>query len=168
MAIPSERNEDCSDCALPDALEIMGEKWAFMILRTAFDDVRHFEEFLSKIGIARNILASRLSKLTGAGILHRTPCPDDKRKVEYRLTEKGIALLPTMIALRQWGEQWATCVPSNPVLVDKYDRQPIQQIAIRSHDGRILTNNELRWVDGNEVNMPGAGDGEKAHQLKAI
>jgi len=167
MAITSEQIDDCGDCALPGALEVMGEKWAFMILRAAFNEIRHFEGFLSEIGIARNILASRLTKLTDAGILHRTPCPDDKRKVEYRLTDKGLALLPTMISLRQWGEKWATCVPSNPVLVDKRDKMPIQQLAIRSHDGRILTNTELRWVDSKDVNVADSDDG-KGQQLKAV
>ena len=100
-------------------LEAMGERWSFMILRAAFNGIRHFEDFLTEISIARNILANRLSRLSESGILHRTPCPDDRRKVEYRLTEKGLDLLPTMIALRQWGEKWGTGVPSNPVLVDE-------------------------------------------------
>jgi len=78
------------DCALPHALNIMGEKWAFMILRASFNGIRHFEGYLAEIGIARNILANRLSRLTENGILIRTPCPKDRRKVEYQLTEKGL------------------------------------------------------------------------------
>jgi DNA-binding HxlR family transcriptional regulator len=122
-----------------------------MILRAAFNGVRHFEEFLSEIGIARNILANRLTRLTEAGILHRNPCPDDRRRVEYRLTAKGLDFLPTMIALRQWGERWETGVPSNPVLCDERDRRPIMQVSIRSHDDRILNNMDLCWIDASEV-----------------
>ena len=81
-----ESLSDIVECGLPTALEAMGERWSFMILRGAFNGVRHFEEFLSEIGIARNILANRLTRLTECGILHRTPCPDDRRKVEYRLS----------------------------------------------------------------------------------
>jgi DNA-binding HxlR family transcriptional regulator len=74
---------EVANCGLPAALEAIGERWSFMILRAAFNGVRHFEEFLSEIGIARNILANRLTRLTEAGILHRSPCPDDRRRVEY-------------------------------------------------------------------------------------
>lgn len=109
-----ESLNDIFECGLPTALEDMGERWSFMILRAAFNGVRHFEEFLTEIAIARNILANRLTRLTESGILHRTPCPDDRRKVEYRLTEKGLDLLPTMIALRQWGEKWGHWHPFQP------------------------------------------------------
>ncbi|HYZ47876.1 MAG TPA: helix-turn-helix domain-containing protein, partial [Sphingomonas sp.] len=108
-----------AECSLPRALEAMGERWSFLILRAAFNGLKHFEEIQSNLGIARNILANRLGRLVDAGILTREPCPEDRRKIEYRLTEKGLDLLPTMIALRQWGEKWETCTPSNPVLVDK-------------------------------------------------
>lgn len=146
-----ESLHDINECGLPTALEAMGERWSFMILRGAFNGVRHFEEFLTEMGIARNILANRLSKLTEAGILHRTPCPDDRRKVEYRLTEKGLDLLPAMIALRQWGEKWGTGLPSNPVLVDDRDKQPILPISIRGHDDRVLRHMDLCWMNSAEI-----------------
>ncbi|MEE9433157.1 MAG: helix-turn-helix domain-containing protein [Sphingorhabdus sp.] len=142
---------DISKCGLPSALEAMGEKWSFMILRAAFNGVRHFEEFLSEIDIARNILANRLTRLTESKILHRTPCPDDRRKVEYRLTQKGLDLLPTMIALRQWGEKWGTGIASNPVLVDEKDKQPILPVTIRSHDDRVLSHMDLCWMDVSDI-----------------
>lgn len=139
-------------CGLPQALEVMGERWSFMILRAAFNGVRHFEEFLSEIGIARNILSNRLAKLVGNGILYRQPCPGDRRKVEYCLTEKGLDLLPTLIALRQWGEKWVSGVPGNPVLVDREGRRPVAMIAVRAADGRPLSLDELDWVDRSDVN----------------
>jgi DNA-binding HxlR family transcriptional regulator len=142
---------EIASCGLPAALESIGERWSFMILRAAFNGVRHFEEFLSEIGIARNILANRLTRLTEAGILHRSPCPEDRRRVEYRLTEKGLDFLPTMIALRQWGEKWATGVPSNPVLCDQRDHKPILPVTLRSHDDRILWHMDLCWIDAAEV-----------------
>lgn len=146
-----ESLKDILECGLPTALESMGERWSFMILRASFNGVRHFEEYLSEIGIARNILANRLTRLTEAGILHRTPCPDDRRKVEYRLTQKGLDFLPAMIALRQWGEKWGTGVPSNPVLVDDRDKQPILPVTIRSHKGRVLGHMDLCWIDASEI-----------------
>ncbi len=138
---------DCLACGLPKALETMGERWAFMILRASFNGVHHFEEFLEELGIARNILSNRLTRLVSSGILKRAPCGDDRRKIEYRLTEKGMDLLPTMIALRQWGEKWESGVPSNPVLVDERDRRPIRNVTIRAHDDRVLGPQDLCWAD---------------------
>ncbi len=163
--------QDIAECGLPTALEAMGERWSFMILRAAFNRVRHFEEFLSEIGIARNILANRLTRLTESGILHRTPCPDDRRKVEYRLTEKGLDLLPSMIALRQWGEKWGTGVPSNPVLVDDRDHQPILPVTIRSHDDRVLDCNSLSWMNSSDIkplHTEDATAGDRVRKLSAI
>ena len=143
--------EIAAECSLPQALEAMGERWSFMILRASFNGVQHFEEFLTELGIARNILANRLSRLVDNQVLKRTPCPEDRRKVEYGLTEKGLDLLPTMIALRQWGEKWESGTPSNPVLADQRDHQPISKISIRAHDDRILSHEDLCWIDENDI-----------------
>ena len=133
------------ECGLPAALEVMGERWSFMILRASFNGLHHFEEFLSELGIARNILSNRLAKLVDHGILKREPCADDRRKIEYRLTEKGLDLLPAMLALRQWGQKYGAEMKENPVLVDELDRLPIGPISILSHDGRILGPQDL-WM----------------------
>lgn len=149
---------DIALCGLPLALEAMGERWSFMILRAAFNGVRHFEDFLEELGIARNILSNRLSRLVEAGILKREHCCDDRRRIEYRLTPKGYDLLPAMLALRQWGEKWQMGVPGNPVLCDARDGLPIAPIAIRSHDGRLLGPQDLTWRDLAEMNAATAAD----------
>jgi DNA-binding HxlR family transcriptional regulator len=138
-------------CGLPSALEVMGERWSFMILRAAFNKVRHFEEFLETLGIARNILSNRLSRLVEHGILKREHCADDRRRIEYRLTEKGLDLMPAMLALRQWGEKWELGTPANPVLCDERDGLPIARIGIHAADGRLLDPHELSWRDRSEV-----------------
>ena len=141
-------------CGLPHALEVMGERWSFLILRAAFNGLYHFEEFSSELGIARNILSNRLANLVKHGVLQRTPCEADRRKVEYRLTEKGLGLLPAMLALRQWGERYAENVTSNIVLVDCRDGQPVRPITIRAHDGRDLSWSELAWQTPDKVGQP--------------
>jgi DNA-binding HxlR family transcriptional regulator len=157
--------EIAAACGLPVALEVMGERWSFMILRAAFNGVCHFEEFLGVLGIARNILSNRLAKLVEHGIMRREPCPDDRRRIEYQLTEKGVDLLPAMLALRQWGEKHGLGVPPNPVLVDKRDHRPIGQIAIRGHDGRVLGWHELQWQDRSELGVEVACAGPAAAEL---
>ncbi|MEO6386900.1 MAG: helix-turn-helix domain-containing protein [Croceibacterium sp.] len=134
-------------CGLPPALEVMGERWSFLILRAAFNGFVHFEEFSSELGIARNILSNRLGRLVDHGVLERTPSKQDRRKVEYRLTEKGSDLLPAMLALRQWGEKYTMRVPANPTLVDARDELPIAPIKIRAADGRELGWHDLAWQD---------------------
>jgi DNA-binding HxlR family transcriptional regulator len=144
-------------CGLPAALEAMGERWSFLILRASFNGLHHFEEFQATLGIARNILANRLGRLVDHGILARQPMPNDRRKIEYRLTEKGAELLPAMLALRQWGEKWEIGCLSTPVLVDERDSQPIQPVGIYAHDGRRLQINDLRWMHAEDIkpiNMP--------------
>ena len=136
-----------AECGLPAALEVMGERWSFLILRAAFNGLVHFEDFSNQLGIARNILSNRLARLVDHGVLERIPCAHDRRKVEYRLTEKGSDLLPAMLALRQWGEKYTMKVPSNPVLVDKRDEQPIAPISIRAHDGREIGWHDLAWKE---------------------
>lgn len=136
---------ELTGCGLPEALEVMGERWAFMILRASFNGLHHFEEFLTELGIARNILSNRLAKLVEHGILDRQPCAEDRRRIEYRLTEKGFDLLPAMLALRQWGQKYGAEMTENPVLVDEFDRLPIGPVSILAHDGRILGPKDL-WL----------------------
>ncbi len=139
-----------AECGISAALEVVGERWSFLILRGAFNGLHHFEEFQSTLGIARNILSNRLARLVENGILERTADAADRRKVAYRLTEKGRDLLPVLLSLRQWGEKWVAG-PSNPVLVDRHTRQPIAPMAVRSADGRPLTLGELEWIDRSQL-----------------
>jgi DNA-binding HxlR family transcriptional regulator len=143
--------ESIEACGLPLALEIVGERWSFMILRAAFNGVRNFDDFQSVLGIARNILSVRLVKLVENGIMVREPSAIDRRKVEYHLTRKGEDLLPALLALRQWGEKYELGVPENPVLVDARDRKPIGPFEIRASDGRVLRLPDLMWVDRSEL-----------------
>ncbi|WP_082126330.1 winged helix-turn-helix transcriptional regulator [Aurantiacibacter marinus] len=141
-------------CGLPHALEVMGERWSFLILRAAFNGLYHFEEFSGELGIARNILSNRLANLVRHGVLERTPCEEDRRKVEYRLTEKGLGLLPAMLALRQWGERYTENFNADLVLVDCRDGLPVAPIGIRAHDGRELSWEELGWQTADKLGTP--------------
>ncbi|MEJ7934555.1 helix-turn-helix domain-containing protein [Sphingobium sp. AN558] len=143
--------QDLEQCALPAALEAMGERWSFMILRGALSGIRHFEEFQSCLGIARNILANRLTRLVENGIMLRQPMQCDRRKVEYLLTEKGQELAPVMIALRQWGEKWGCAPPTCQVLADRRDGLPIRRITIQAHDGRSLGLGDLVWLGEDDM-----------------
>jgi|SRR5689334_15232686 DNA-binding HxlR family transcriptional regulator len=138
--------ESALSCPIPAAVELIGEKWAFLILRGAFNDLHHFEEFQAGLGIARNILSDRLGKLVAGGILERSPDPSDKRKVIYSLTPKGEALMPVVLAVRQWGEEWGNVEPTI-VLADKRDGKPVRKICVQAHDGRELRLGDMTWIE---------------------
>jgi DNA-binding HxlR family transcriptional regulator len=138
--------EAALSCPLPPAVELIGEKWAFLILRGAFNGLQHFEEFQAGLGIARNILSDRLSKLVAGGILERSPDPADKRRVVYSLTRKGEGLLPVVLALRQWGEEWGYG-RMDIVLADRRDGRPVRKMCVQAHDGRELKLADLTWID---------------------
>jgi DNA-binding HxlR family transcriptional regulator len=138
--------EAALSCPIPAAVEVIGEKWAFLILRGAFNGLQHFEEFQAGLGIARNILSDRLSKMVAGEILERRSDPADKRRVVYSLTAKGEGLLPVVLALRQWGEEWGYG-KMNIVLADRRDGRPVRRICVQGHDGRPLTLGDLMWID---------------------
>jgi DNA-binding HxlR family transcriptional regulator len=140
-------------CPLPGAVELIGEKWAFLILRGALNGLQHFEEFQAGLGIARNILSDRLSKLVDGGILERRADPHDKRRVIYSMTAKGEGLLPVVLALRQWGEEWGYG-SMKVLLADKRDRKPVRKICVIAHDGRELKLDDLTWIDREGVEYP--------------
>ena len=133
-------------CPIPQSVELIGEKWAFLILRGAFNGLQHFEEFQAGLGIARNILSDRLAKLVAGGILERTADPVDKRKVIYSLSAKGEALLPVILALRQWGEVWGHG-SHEIMLADRRDGYPIRRICVQGEDGRELRLQDLMWIE---------------------
>ena len=133
-------------CPLPQAIELIGEKWAFLILRGALNGLQHFEQFQAALGIARNILSNRLGRMVEGGILARSADPIDRRKVVYSLTPKGEALLPVVLSLRQWGEDWGHG-HQDIVLADQRDGKPVRPIRVRAEDGRELGLHDLMWVD---------------------
>jgi DNA-binding HxlR family transcriptional regulator len=101
-------DERRSGCPINLAVEALGDKWSLVIIRDMmFGNRRHFRELLqnSEEGIASNILAARLQRLTELGLVTRAPDPTHKQKVIYSLTEPAIQLVPVMAALGTWGRR---------------------------------------------------------------
>ena len=88
------------------ALAVIGDRWAHLILRDAFLGVRRFEEFRRRSGAARGTLASRLKSLVDSGILRRSLYQESPVRYEYRLTEKGLDLYPMVLAAWAWEHRW--------------------------------------------------------------
>ena len=92
-------------CSVARTLEVVGERWTILILRDALMDVRRFDQFLTRLGIARNVLTDRLNRLVDNGILERVAYQERPVRHEYRLTRKGRELVPVIITLMEWGDR---------------------------------------------------------------
>ena len=90
-------------CTGTKALELLGERWTFLILRESFVGVRRFTELQRNLGIARNILAARLRTLVDEGLLERRRYQVEPDRYDYVLTERGRALYPAIEAIVRWG-----------------------------------------------------------------
>ncbi|GAB2509663.1 winged helix-turn-helix transcriptional regulator [Nocardia heshunensis] len=103
-----------SGCPINMTVELLGDRWSLIVLRDImFGGFTHFRELLagSMEGIASNILAARLTKLVGAGLLTRDDDPSHRQKVEYHLTEAAIQLVPVLAQLGAWGARWLDTTP---------------------------------------------------------
>jgi DNA-binding HxlR family transcriptional regulator len=132
-------DETNGQCPVARALEVMGDRWALMILRDAFDGLRRFSEFQKNLGLAKNILASRLKLLVESGLLALQPASDGSAYKEYVLTEKGRSVFPLVIALRQWGEQFLfEAGETRSALLDRATGETVETLQVRARDGRVL------------------------------
>ncbi|MBX3531207.1 MAG: helix-turn-helix transcriptional regulator [Rhizobiaceae bacterium] len=98
-----------SGCPINLTLEVLGDKWSLIVVRDMmFGNRRHFRELLTlnEEGIASNILADRLKRLTAQGVISKRDDPSHKQKAIYSLTEKGIELLPVFAMIGAWGSRW--------------------------------------------------------------
>lgn len=107
---------DQQPCSLSRTLSVVGDRWTLLVLRDCFLGVRRFEAFERRLGITRHVLADRLKKLVQAGVLDRVAYQDKPLREEYRLTEKGKALHPVMMALVHWGDRYMADQRGAPVL----------------------------------------------------
>ncbi|QYX82613.1 winged helix-turn-helix transcriptional regulator [Streptomyces akebiae] len=98
---------DSQLCSIARTLEVVGERWTLLIIRDAQLGLRRFEEFQDSLGIARNVLTNRLSKLVDEGLLDRVSYQERPTRYEYQPTSKGKALLTAVLALMHWGDEYA-------------------------------------------------------------
>jgi DNA-binding HxlR family transcriptional regulator len=94
------------ECPIAQTLEVVGERWALLVVRDAFLGVRRFDDFQRRLGIASNILSARLDSLVAGGVMERRLYRDNPPRHEYRLTEKGRDLQPVLLAMARWGDRW--------------------------------------------------------------
>ncbi|MDX7624693.1 winged helix-turn-helix transcriptional regulator [Enterobacter bugandensis] len=133
-----------STCPVARSLDIIGDWWSLLIVRDALRGIKRFGEFQKSLGIAKNMLTSRLKLLVDEGILRLQPASDGSAWQEYVLTDKGRALQTVLVALSQWGNEFLFAENEcGTVLVDSEQRKRLRKLALIADDGRELTPEEI-------------------------
>ena len=137
------------NCGIGQALEAFGDWWTLLIVRDAFFGSRRFGDFERSLGIAKNVLSARLQHLVDHGIFTRVDVGSEGEHFEYRLTDKGEALLPVLTAMREWSDEWVFGRGREPVIVkDRRTGRRLPKMRVADADGRPLSRRDLRTVPG--------------------
>jgi len=93
-------------CSIARSVAIFGDRWTLLILRDIFWNVTKFSELQKSLGITKHRLSDRLNRLLDSGVLYKELYDENRQHFEYKLTEKGLALYPIILAIAQWGDKW--------------------------------------------------------------
>lgn len=141
-------------CSMARTVAVLGDRWTLLILRDCFLRIRRFEEFQARLGLSRAILADRLDKLVQNSVLAKVAYRDKPARCEYRLTSKGRALHPVIMAMVHWGDTYLAGPEGRPLL-HRHDRcgQLFDPVMTCSECGEAVEPREVGVLPG-----PGAAD----------
>ena len=130
-------------CTIERTAEVIGDRWALMILREVFSGIRRFDQLTVRTAIPRQVLTDRLDRLIAAGILRREPYrePGQRQRFEYRLTDKGIDLYPVLAAMQQWGDRYLGGPDGPPAEFVHRDCGERVEVVLRCEAGHEITRN---------------------------
>jgi DNA-binding HxlR family transcriptional regulator len=131
---------DTANCSIGAAVAIIGERQTFLVLREAFNGVRRFDDIQRRTAMPRQVLSDRLARLVDEGLLRKVPYRDNgqRRRNEYRLTDKGLDLYPVLVALMAWGNQHAAAPEGPQVLLRHRDCGEPVQLHVSCRAGHVL------------------------------
>lgn len=143
------RDYPALDCSVAKALEVIGERWSLLIVRSVMHGNRRFGEMQESLGIARNVLSARLQRLVDEEILERRAYQENPPRYEYFLTQKGLDLWPALIALLNWGDRYSP-EPEGPrrLIVHKGCGGTVSERGICESCGKVLTARDAKQVPG--------------------
>ncbi|PCM43989.1 winged helix-turn-helix transcriptional regulator [Marinobacter sp. ANT_B65] len=143
---------DDSNCSVARALNQVGDWWSLLIVLQSMYGTRRFVDFQQELGIAKNILCNRLTRLVDNGVLKKVDVGEHGSRFEYRLTEKGRDLFPVVIALRQWGDKWNPAPDDVPLdLRDRETGQPIPVVQVQNAKGEPITLRDVFVPDASSL-----------------
>jgi DNA-binding HxlR family transcriptional regulator len=135
-------------CNLARAIDLIGDRWTLLILRSALYGVRRFDDFQSELGCPRTVLSGRLKKLVDAGLLTRKSykAPGKRARPEYVLSATGLSLRPILIGLTQWGDAWLGQGEAPPISFTKAGSKSAIRAAFVDVEGREVRPDQIRAV----------------------
>lgn len=138
IAIGSQR------CSIAGTLEALGDVWSILVVRELFFGVRRFNEMQNDLGISRSVLTARLARLVELGVVRTEPYqePGDRARHQYRLTRKGVGLLPVMVALMAWGDEYVNDGHGPISLHEKATGDPVR-LELRTASGHVVQPNAM-------------------------
>ena len=140
MAQPWILDYDSANCAIGAAVDILGERSTFLVLREAFNGVRRFDDMQRRTGMPRQVLSQRLARLVAEGLLRKVPYQQagQRSRAEYRLTEKGLDLYPVLVALMEWGDKYEVGACGPQVLLRHRDCGEPVELQLACAEGHVL------------------------------
>ncbi len=117
MTRPEALDWSIENCTVQRALQVLGDRWSFVVLREVFNGIRRFDDMRTRTAIPRQVLSERLGRLVEEGLLRREPYREEgqRPRLEYRLTDKGLDLYPVLVALNEWGSRWYADPDGSPL-----------------------------------------------------
>ena len=117
MSSPPALEWSVDNCTIGRTLDLIGDRWTFLVLREVFQGIRRFDDLTVRTSIPRTVLTDRLRRLVEAGILRKEPYrePGARGRMEYRLTRKGLDLYPLLLALQTWGDMYLADPEGPPI-----------------------------------------------------
>lgn len=143
MTVPDPSSAPVPACSIQASLDVLGDRWTILILRDAFRGVRRFDDFRKDLDIARPVLTDRLKRLVEHGVLTRQLYCERPPRHEYRLTPKGMALSPTLVALMRWGDDWLSSEGPPTVLTHDACGHPLDQQFVCWHCDETFTPHQI-------------------------
>lgn len=117
MGEPEALQWSTETCTIQRAAEAIGDRWSLVVLRELFSGIRRFDQLTVRTAVPRQVLTSRLARLTELGVVRRVPYqePGQRTRDEYRLTQKGLDLYPVLMAMAAWGDRYLADDDGPPV-----------------------------------------------------
>jgi len=145
---------ESQNCSVARSLELIGERWSLLILRDAiFAGATRFGDFQRSLGLASNILTTRLDRFVETGLMERRAAPESSYE-EYVLTEKGRDLKPALIALTHWGDRWVA--PDGPPWLLEHSGCGglLEQLTACTRCGTVVPQDEIATQPGPGAEQP--------------
>jgi len=134
-------------CPITRLLEIVGDRWSFLMIRDVFYGVRRFDAMRQHLGISKKVLSDRLARLQQAGIFKKVPYQQKPERFEYRLTPKGRDLFPVLVTMMRWGNRWLDEGNSDVLkLQHQHCGEIVEPELVCSHCKQPLTPAKVRTV----------------------